>query len=48
MAYSAVLDDIRRCAARGVPARVPCFPIGVMFDFHIQGYTHGSGGTSRR
>jgi MtaA/CmuA family methyltransferase len=40
MAYAAVLDDIRCAIARGVPGRVPCFPIGVMFDFHVQGYTH--------
>jgi MtaA/CmuA family methyltransferase len=40
MAYAEVLDDIGRATALGVPGRVPCFPIGVMFDFHVQGYTH--------
>jgi MtaA/CmuA family methyltransferase len=40
MAYTEVLDDIRRCISLGIPSRVPCFPIGVMFDFHIQGFTH--------
>ncbi len=40
MAYAGVLDDIRRATALQVPGRVPCFPIGVMFDFHVQGFTH--------
>jgi uroporphyrinogen-III decarboxylase len=40
MAYTGVLDDIRRCVSLKVPSRVPFFPIGVMFDYHVQGYTH--------
>ena len=40
MAAKGILDDLRRCIARQVPARVPFFPLGVMYDFHVQGFTH--------
>lgn len=40
MAYKGVLDDVRKCAALEVPSRVPFFPLGVMYDFHVLGFTH--------
>jgi MtaA/CmuA family methyltransferase len=40
MASRGILDDVRRCIARGTPARVPFFPLGVMYDYHVQGFTH--------
>ncbi len=40
MAYSGVLDDVRKCIALEKPSRVPCFPLGVMYDFHVLGLTH--------
>jgi uroporphyrinogen decarboxylase len=41
MAYTGVMDDVR-CAVRlGQPSRVPCFPLGVSFDYNIAGITYG-------
>jgi MtaA/CmuA family methyltransferase len=40
MAYLGVLDDVRRCVALEEPSRVPFFPLGVMYDFHVMGLTH--------
>ena len=39
MAYTGVLEDIRRCIARRTPSRVPYFPISVMYDYLHFGYT---------
>jgi uroporphyrinogen decarboxylase len=42
LAYTGVLEDIRRCLARQAPSRVPYFPISVMFDYHHFGYSYES------
>jgi len=40
VAAPGIMDDLRRCCTRGIPSRVPFFPLGVMYDFHVQGFTH--------
>ncbi len=40
MAYQGVLDDIRTCAKRGTPSRVPVFGISQEFDVRMAGVTH--------
>jgi MtaA/CmuA family methyltransferase len=40
VAVPGIMNDLRRCCAGGTPARVPFFPLGVMYDFHVQGFTH--------
>ncbi|MDP7742165.1 MAG: uroporphyrinogen decarboxylase family protein [Lentisphaeria bacterium] len=40
MAYSGILDDIRRCAGLGVPSRVPVFAISQECDLRLSGHTH--------
>ena len=40
MAYSSVYNDVHTCIKGGIPSRVPCFPIGVMYDYYHFGYTH--------
>ena len=37
MAYPGVVDDLRTCARRGVPSRVPVFALGEEFDVEMFG-----------
>lgn len=40
MAYSEILNDLKKCINLEVPGRVPCFPLGLDFDIRNSGYTH--------
>lgn len=40
MAHAHIHDDLKRCINLQVPARVPCFPLGLEFDVRQAGVTH--------